>query len=56
MSVGLEHPKKLLKINGIRLSASFAEICSKKRNDIALIEISSGSITSASFTKNYYKN
>ena len=54
MSVGLEQPKKLLKISGIRLSASSAEIYSKKRNDIALIEISPGSVTSTAFTKNYF--
>ena len=54
MSVGLEHPQKLVKISGIRLSASSAEICNKKRNDIALIEISPSSITSAAFTKNYF--
>ena len=54
MSVGLEHPQKLVKISGIRLSASSAEICNKKRNDIALIEISPSSVTSAAFTKNYF--
>jgi len=54
MPVGLEHPKELVKISGIRLSASSAKIYSKKRNDIALIEISPGSVTSAAFTKNYF--
>ncbi len=54
MSVGLDHPKKLVKISGIRLSASCAGISNKKRNDIALIEISPGSVTSAAFTKNFF--
>ena len=54
MPVGLEHPQQLVKISGIRLSASSAKIYSKKRNDIALIEISPGSVTSAAFTRNYF--
>ena len=54
MSVGLDHPKKLAIISGIRLSAASAEIYRKKRNDIALIEISTDSVTSAAFTKNHF--
>ena len=40
MPVGLDHPQSLLIIEGIRLSASSADIYKEKRNDIALIEIS----------------
>jgi len=54
MSVGLDYPQKPVKISGIRLSAGSAEIYNKKRNDIALIEIDAGSITSAAFTKNHF--
>ena len=54
MSVGLDYPKKLEIISGIRLSAGSAQIYRKKRNDIALIEISADSVTSAAFTKNHF--
>ena len=54
MSVGLDHPQELLKINGIRLSVGSAGIYSKKRNDIALMEISLDSVVSAAFTKNHF--
>ena len=54
MSVGLDHPKKLAIISGIRLSAGSAQIYRNKRNDIALIEISTDSVTSAAFTKNHF--
>ena len=54
MSVGLKHPQSLVKIKGIRLSASSAKIYLKKRDDIALIEITDGSVTSAAFTQNHF--
>lgn len=54
MSVGLKHPQSLVKIKGIRLSASSAKIYRKKRDDIALIEIADGSVTSAAFTQNRF--
>ena len=54
MPVGLDHPQELLKINGIRLSVGSAGIYSKKRNDIALMEISLDSVVSAAFTKNHF--
>ena len=54
MSVGLKHPQSLVKIKGIRLSASSANIYRKKRDDIALIEITDGSVTSAAFTQNRF--
>jgi glutamate N-acetyltransferase/amino-acid N-acetyltransferase len=54
MSVGLKHPQSLVKIKGIRLSASSANIYRKKRDDIALIEITDGSVTSAAFTQNHF--
>ena len=54
MSVGLKHPQSLVKIKGIRLSASSAKIYRKKRDDIALIEITDGSVTSAAFTQNHF--
>ena len=54
MSVGLKHPQSLVKIKGIRLSASSAKIYRKKRDDIALIEITDGSVTSAAFTQNRF--
>ena len=54
MSVGLEYPQSLAKIKGIRLSASSAKIYRKKRDDIALIEITDGSVTSAAFTQNRF--
>ena len=54
MSVGLKHPQSLVKIKGIRLSASSAKIYRKKRDDIALIEIAHGSVTSAAFTQNRF--
>ena len=54
MSVGLKHPQSLVKIKGIRLSASSAKIYREKRDDIALIEITDGSVTSAAFTQNRF--
>lgn len=54
MSVGLKYPQSLVKIKGIRLSASSAKIYHKKRDDIALIEITDGSVTSAAFTQNHF--
>ena len=54
MSVGLKYPQSLVKIKGIRLSASSAKIYRKKRDDIALIEITDGSVTSAAFTQNRF--
>ena len=54
MSVGLKYPQSLVKIKGIRLSASSAKIYLKKRDDIALIEITDGSVTSAAFTQNRF--
>lgn len=54
MSVGLKYPQSLIKIKGIRLSASSAKIYRKKRDDIALIEITDGSVTSAAFTRNHF--
>ena len=54
MSVGLKHPQSLVKIKGIRLSVSSAKIYRKKRDDIALIEITDGSVTSAAFTQNRF--
>ena len=54
MAVGLKHPQSLVKIKGIRLSASSAKIYRKKRDDIALIEITDGSVTSAAFTQNRF--
>tara|TARA_B100000959_G_scaffold72129_2_gene76502 strand:+ start:193 stop:1413 length:1221 start_codon:yes stop_codon:yes gene_type:complete len=54
MSVGLKYPQSLIKIKGIRLSASSAKIYRKKRDDIALIEITDGSVTSAAFTQNRF--
>jgi glutamate N-acetyltransferase/amino-acid N-acetyltransferase len=54
MSVGLKYPQSLVKIKGIRLSASSAKIYRKKRDDIALIEITDGSVTSAAFTQNHF--
>ncbi len=54
MSVGLKYPQSLVKIKGIRLSASSAKIYHKKRDDIALIEIAHGSVTSAAFTQNRF--
>ncbi len=54
MSVGLKYPQSLVKIKGIRLSASSAKIYREKRDDIALIEITDGSVTSAAFTRNHF--
>ena len=54
MPVELKHPQSLVKIKGIRLSASSAKIYRKKRDDIALIEITDGSVTSAAFTQNRF--
>ena len=54
MPVGLDHPQSLLIIEGIRLSASSANIYKEKRNDIALIEISDDSAITAAFTKNHF--
>lgn len=54
MSVGLKYPQSLVKIKGIRLSASSAKIYREKRDDIALIEITDGSVTSAAFTQNHF--
>ena len=54
MSVGLKYPQSLIKIKGIRLSASSAKIYRKKRDDIALIEITDGGVTSAAFTQNRF--
>jgi glutamate N-acetyltransferase/amino-acid N-acetyltransferase len=54
MSVGLESPSKLIPIKGIRLAATSAGIYAKKRNDLVLIELAEGSVTSAVFTKNQF--
>lgn len=54
MSVGLKYPQSLVKIKGIRLSSSSAKIYREKRDDIALIEITDGSVTSAAFTQNRF--
>ena len=54
MSVGLKYPQSLVNIKGIRLSANSAKIYREKRDDIALIEITDGSVTSAAFTQNRF--
>ncbi|MFL2555970.1 MAG: bifunctional glutamate N-acetyltransferase/amino-acid acetyltransferase ArgJ [Gammaproteobacteria bacterium] len=54
MSVGLEQPKSLIKVEGIRLSACSAGIYNKKRDDLALIEIAKDSVIAAAFTKNNF--
>jgi glutamate N-acetyltransferase / amino-acid N-acetyltransferase len=54
MSVGLEYPDSLLTIEGIRLSATSANIYLEKRNDVVLIELDDNSIISAVFTKNLF--
>jgi glutamate N-acetyltransferase / amino-acid N-acetyltransferase len=54
MSVGLKIPKSILPIDGIRLAAGCAKLYSKKRTDLALIEIVEGSSVSAVFTKNLF--
>lgn len=54
MSVGLNYPTALLPINGIRLAATSANIYAKKRDDLTLIELAEGCVTSAVFTKNLF--
>ncbi|MCZ6802450.1 MAG: bifunctional glutamate N-acetyltransferase/amino-acid acetyltransferase ArgJ [Proteobacteria bacterium] len=54
MSVGLEFPTSILPIEGIRLSAESAGLYDKERLDLALIEISEGSVVSAVFTQNLF--
>ena len=54
MPIGLEQPKSLLNIKGIRLSACSAGIYDKKRDDLALIEICKDSIVTTAFTKNIF--
>jgi len=54
MAVGLEHPSKLMPVDGIRLSAASANIYDKDRDDVVLIELSEGTVSSAVFTKNKF--
>lgn len=54
MPVGLEVPAELISIKGIRLSVTSADIYAEKRNDLALIELTEGSVVSAVFTKNLF--
>ena len=54
MAVGLNLPSKLIPIDGVRLSATSAKIYDKDRDDVALIELSEGTISSAVFTKNKF--
>lgn len=54
MPVGLNYPTALLPINGIRLAVTSANIYAKKRDDLTLIELAEGCITSAVFTKNLF--
>lgn len=54
MSVGLEFPSSLLPIKGVRLAVTSANIYAKKRNDLLLIELAEGTVTSAVFTKNLF--
>jgi glutamate N-acetyltransferase/amino-acid N-acetyltransferase len=54
MSVGLKYPSNLIPISGIRLSAVSANIYQKTRDDLALIELSEGTLSSVVFTKNLF--
>lgn len=54
MAVGLKPPSKLLPVSGIRLSATSAIIYDKERDDVVLIELCEGTISSAVFTKNKF--
>ncbi len=54
MSVGLKFPEALTPIKGIRLSATSANIYANKRDDLILIELEEGTISSAVFTKNLF--
>jgi glutamate N-acetyltransferase / amino-acid N-acetyltransferase len=54
MSVGLKIPDTLIPIKGVRLSVTSANIYANQRDDLTLIELSEGSITSAVFTRNIF--
>ncbi|MBL1141633.1 MAG: bifunctional glutamate N-acetyltransferase/amino-acid acetyltransferase ArgJ [Proteobacteria bacterium] len=54
MSVGLEFPSSLVPIKGVRLASTSANIYSNKRNDLLLIELDKGTVTSAVFTRNIF--
>jgi glutamate N-acetyltransferase/amino-acid N-acetyltransferase len=54
MAVGLNQPKDLYPIAGVKLAATAAGIRYEDRNDIALISLSPGSSVAGVFTKNRY--
>ena len=54
MTVGLEFPSNLIPVNGVRLSATSANIYDKARDDVALIELSEATVCSIVFTKNKF--
>ena len=54
MAVGLKLPSNLIPVNGIRLSAASANIYDKDRDDVVLIELCEGTVSSAVFTKNKF--
>jgi glutamate N-acetyltransferase / amino-acid N-acetyltransferase len=54
MSVGLKHPSSLKTVKGVRLAVTSANIYANKRDDLLLVELIEGTITSAVFTKNLF--
>lgn len=54
MPVGLEEPKELLPVEGIRWGVAQAGIRYQKRDDLALMEICGGAHTAAVFTRNAF--
>ena len=54
MSVGLELPSKLIPVKGVRVSSTSANIYDKERDDIALIELCDGTVSSFVFTQNKF--
>jgi len=54
MPVGLEIPKTLQPIKGVRLAAVSANIYPNNRKDLVLIDLGKNSVTSAVFTQNLF--
>jgi glutamate N-acetyltransferase/amino-acid N-acetyltransferase len=54
MAVGLEAPGRLSPVGGVRLASVAASIRYPDRDDLVLIELASGSVASAVFTRNAF--
>ena len=55
MAVGLKEIKKLISVKGVKLATAAAGIRYANRKDLVLIELSEGSKTAATFTRNAFR-